>query len=188
MDKIKLAVPTLIMSVGVSASGKTTFFKELVKLVYDTFLIDKDTINNAFLLKPVINDGSIESYRFSEQVIPKDSNYYHKNVKLQSYHALLKIAKDNLEVGKHPILDAPYVKELRRGYLQEVVNPFFKEINYQTKVIFCYADEEVIRQRMKERNSERDRAKSSDRLAILLTLTPLAGANSYSVMTGPGRT
>lgn len=159
MNKIQLPLPTLILGAGIAASGKTTFLRELVKYIDDAFLLDKDTLNRAFLLRPTINDSSMESYKLSGQALSKNSAYYQENVQLQSYRALLEIAKDNLEAGKHPILDGCYVKELRKGYLQSIVEPFLEKIQHQTKVIFCYAEEEVIKQRMRERNLERDRVK-----------------------------
>lgn len=163
LEKIKLEIPTLIFGAGIAASGKTTFLREVVKHIYDAFLIDKDTIQEAFLskppLKPVFGAEPISNYALLEQAISKDSGYYHENVNLQSYYALLKIAKDNLTIRKHPILDAPYVRELRGGYLHRIVAPFFEGIDYQTKVIFCYAPEEVIKRRMQERNLARDAAK-----------------------------
>lgn len=163
MEKIKLDVPTLILGAGIAASGKTTFFRELAKYVYDAFLIDKDTVKEAFLLKPAILPGfgtePMLNYKLSGSAISDSSVYYHKNVKLQSYRLLLELAKDNLAVGKHPILDAPYVKELRNGYLSEIIAPFFEGITPRIKIIFCYAPEEVIKQRMKERGMKRDQAK-----------------------------
>ncbi|MBI2662639.1 hypothetical protein HYX11_04230 [Candidatus Woesearchaeota archaeon] len=54
MNKIQLAVPTLILGAGIPASGKTTFSRELVRYVYDAFLFDKDTIN--FLYHPVYSE------------------------------------------------------------------------------------------------------------------------------------
>ena len=163
MEKIILNSPTLILGAGIAASGKTTFLRELVTYVYDAFLLDKDTIKEAFLLRPaapqVFGTEPMLNYKLSGPAILGGSTYYHKNVKLQSYYALLGVAKDNLLLGKHPVLDAPYVKELRNGYLPEIVNPFFEGINYQTKVIFCYAPEEVIKQRMRKRGLGRDAAK-----------------------------
>lgn len=163
MDKVELKIPTLIFGAGIAASGKTTFLGELVKYIYDAFLVDKDALQEAFLskpfLKPVSGAEPLGNYALREEAIPKDSPHYHENVKLQSYYAMLKIAKDNLSVGKHPVLDAPYVKELRDNYLQKIAAPFFEGIKYQAKVIFCYAPEEVIKRRMQKRNSARDAAK-----------------------------
>ncbi len=163
MEKIRLDTPTLILGAGIAASGKTTFLRELVKYVYDAFLIDKDTVKEAFLLKPAVSSVSgiepILNYQLSGSAISDGSAYYHENVKLQSYRVLLELAKDNLAVGKHPILDAPYVKELRNSYLSEIIAPFFEGTDFKIKVVFCYAPKEIIKQRMKERNLERDRAK-----------------------------
>lgn len=163
MEKIILDAPTLILGAGIAASGKTNFLRELVQYIYDAFLLDKDTIKEAFLLKPaappVSGTESILNYKLSGSAILEGSKYYHENVKLQSYRALLELAKDNLSVGKHPILDAPHVKELRNGYLSEIIAPFFEGANLRIKVVFCYAPEEIIKQRMKERGMKRDNTK-----------------------------
>ena len=84
---------------------------------------------------------------------------YDAHVRLQSYRLMLELAKRNLKSGKHPILEGNYTKEIIGGYIEEIVDPFFKSpegTGYKRKLIFCWADEETIRKRLTERNAERD--------------------------------
>lgn len=156
MNKVELSSPTLILLAGVVASGKTTFSHQLAGHIGDIVPIDKDVINDAFLSTHSEADSGILAYRFSGLIIPRNHEYYHTFVKFQSYHALLALAGDLLKVGKHPLLDGNYVKEIRQGYIDEVVKPFFQGIPHRRKIIFCYADEEVIKKRLVERGFARD--------------------------------
>jgi len=45
MTTCTLEVPTLVLMCGGAGSGKTTLSDELVKIVENSFYIDKDTIN-----------------------------------------------------------------------------------------------------------------------------------------------
>lgn len=159
MSKIELEVPTLILVAGVSASGKTTLSRELARSVYDVAPIDKDTINEAFLATHDEIDTGILVYRFSGTTIPRDHEHYLRNVRFQSYNAMLALARDILEVGKHPLLDGNYAKEIHRGYIDAIITPFFQEIPHKRKLIVCHPDEETIRRRLVERGSPRDNAK-----------------------------
>lgn len=150
MKNIELEIPTLILGGGIAGSGKTTFFKELVKRVSDSFILYKDTINDAFLTT------------LSGPTIQRGSDYYHKYVKFQSYQTMLELARDNLALGKHPLLEGNYTKEICSDKLDDMVLPFFEEIHYKMKLIFCYADEEVIKARISKRGLDRDIDKLKD--------------------------
>lgn len=159
MNKIELGVPTLILLAGVSASGKTTLSRELARNVYDVARIDKDTIAEAFLATHDDSDTGIHAYRFSGPSLPREHEHYQNHVRFQSYHAMLTLARDLLEDGKQPLLDGNYTKEIRHGYIDEIVSSFFEGIPHRRKLIFCHADEETIRRRLMERGSPRDTAK-----------------------------
>lgn len=156
VNKTELPFPTLILLAGVSASGKTTFSNDLAGHIWDIAPIDKDVVNDAFLSTHSQVDRGIFAYRFSGPTIPRNHEYYHTSVKFQSYHALLALARNLLRVGKHPLLDGNYVKEIRQGYIDEIVTPFFQEIPHRRKIIFCYTDEEIIKKRLVERGYARD--------------------------------
>ena len=159
MDKIQLETPTLILGGGIAGSGRRAVLKELVKYVSDAFLIHKDTINGAFLSTLNPSDTGIHAYKLSGERIPVKDPYYNMYVRLQSYRCMLELAKDNLLAGKHPILDGNFTKEIRAGYLDEVVGPFFEDVSHQTKLLFFHADEATIRRRLTDRYNEWDAAK-----------------------------
>ncbi len=157
MDKVYLRAPTLILGVGISGSGKTTLLREVVRYVHDAFYIDKDAINDTFLLTiPNADDIPLKGYRLTGPPILRSDPFYQEHVRFQSYHYMLQLAKANLEAGKHPILEGNYIKEIRMGYLDEIVFPFFEGVHHKTKIVVCHADEETIRSRLMQRNLPRD--------------------------------
>lgn len=162
MAKTALRTPTITYLAGVSGSGKSTIAKELSNRVYDICHIDKDTINDSFLLT-VDNSkrGTIGPYRLSGPKYPRNSEYFHRNVKYQTYRCMLELAKNALRFGQHPVVEGNYVKEIGMNYFDEIVPGVMVGLNLQhkSKLILCYADEETIRQRVLNRNSDRDENK-----------------------------
>ena len=150
MNQIELDVPTLILIAGIGGSGKTTLSRELVKHIKDAYYMDKDIINDAFLLTSNESDKGIKIYALSGPQLPRDE-HYNRYVRLQSYRLMLELAKVNLEAGKHPILDGNYTKDIRQGYLNEIVEPFFDGVSYRRKLVFCYAREDTIKERLRQR-------------------------------------
>ena len=131
MEKISLENPTLILMSGISASGKTTLTEKLVKTITDSFVIDKDTINEAFLFEHLDSEGNLDYFhRNSRRTRDGFNSFYPKNVKFQSYQCMLDLAKDNLQHGKNPILDGNYAKEIRGDYLDRIVFPFFRNFHF----------------------------------------------------------
>ena len=162
-NKVTLPEPTLILLAGISATGKTTTGKPVARAIYDTLYVDKDIVNETFLMTPDPADSGIDTYRLSGSKLLRSTEHYKRNVGLQSYQLMLELARDNIIDGKHPILDGNYTKEIRRGYIERVVNPFFANVDHRTKLIFCYADEQTIRDRIRKRAAlERDTDKMTD--------------------------
>ena len=125
MEKISLDTPTLIFCAGRPASGKTTYSRELTKFVHDSVYICKDTINEAFL-------------HTDESLISVDSHHYNKYIKNQSYRCFRGLAKDNLQLGKHPIVDCPFSSLGSYDYLKQILIPFFDEVNHKMKIVWHY--------------------------------------------------
>lgn len=158
-EKVTLKKPTLIIGAGVSATGKTTHLLRLAKIITDSFWIDKDTIEDTFLTKMDSDSKDITRYLSNLGMFPRKRDYHLKNVELQSYLLMLKEAKNNLLIGKHPIIDGNYIKELNVGYYEKVILPFFDKIDCNIKIIYFHAPENVIKQRIIERGKERDKDK-----------------------------
>jgi hypothetical protein len=157
MERIFLNEPTLMFGCGAASVGKSTFFRELIKYVDDAFIVEKDVIVEAFLATRSRNDDKgLEAYRLMGEPNSFYSDYYGMNVKFQTGRALLNIAKANLVLGKHPMLDYNWVREIKNGYFDQIVEPYFSEISHRRKMIFCHVDPDVLRPRMIARASPRD--------------------------------
>lgn len=174
-NRITLPSPTLILLAGISATGKTTTGKPLARTVYDAFYIDKDLINETFLMTSNPLDNGIDTYRLSGPRLLRSTEHYRRNVKLRSYQLMLELARDNLTAGKHPMLEGNYTKEIRQGYMERVIGPFFADVAHRTKIIFCHVDEAVVRERLIRRAAGRDAEKlaSDDAWRKLLEEQPI---------------
>lgn len=159
MKKIILEKPTLVLGTGLSGSGKSTQLRAIEKNVYDTFIIDKDLMNDTFLLQRNMPGNGVEAYMLRGPPLRRNSEEYHDNVKFQSYQYMLELARDNLRFGKHPLIEGNYTKEISIGYLDSVVIPFFESIDYRMKIVHCHASEDTLRRRIAERGLERDSEK-----------------------------
>jgi len=161
---IRLPKPTMILGVGIGGSGKSTLLRPLARLLVNGVYVDKDLINYSFLWKPKGEPSDISRYYLPNtgDPIPRISQYYGDNICLQTYHCMLMIAKQMLGLGKHPILDGNYIKEIRRGYIDEVLKPQLRETKHRLKILLMHASPETIRQRIVARGSEHDANKLTD--------------------------
>ena len=165
--RVKLPRPTLIIGAGIGGVGKSTFFRPLAKTLTDSVYIDKDTISYSFLWRPRLGERSDMSRYIPEDRIPvsysdpnnPNNNYYRDHVCLQTYHSLLMIGRQMLSLGKHPILDGNYIKEIRWGYIENVLRPQLADMDYALKIILVHAPEELVRQRLRDRGAEHDKFK-----------------------------
>jgi len=174
MQQVKLDIPTLVLGAGIAGSGKTTILKEVVPRVRDSLYVQKDSINDTFLM-PFNHSGVIETYVPIGAPISRETNHYHKYVKFQTYHSMLSLAKDNLLLGKHPMLDGNYTKEIRAGYIEKVVDPFFRKTPHRRKIVFCHAPESVIRKRLTQCGTllrDADKLRSARRLEKFIIEQP----------------
>lgn len=138
----------LIFLIGAAGAGKSTVGK-LVAAKFHFCYLDKDIVSNRFTGAMLTREGYAPTER--------DECQYYKDVVYQlEYQSLLNIASDNLKLGNSVLLDAPFL-----GYFQEAdyVEKFMQE--YQLEgitpyVLRVYVSEDVLKQRMIERNNERD--------------------------------
>jgi len=153
---VELKNPTLILGVGNSACGKTTLLLEVAKKLKDSFWIDKDTIEDTFLLKMDNSGEDIEKYGKTYGQHPRKEDYHLKFVELQAYLLMILEAKNNLKIGKHPILDGNYIREMQKDYLNKVVLPILSGINFKLKILYFHCPEDVMKQRIIDRGNPRD--------------------------------
>ncbi|MBI2020944.1 AAA family ATPase [Candidatus Giovannonibacteria bacterium] len=168
--KFSLPNPTLILGAGISGSGKSTLLNPLAKALTNSVFIEKDLINYALLWTPKKVQGVGHSQYLIGDLVPRDdpsNTYYGDHVRYQSYHLMLMMAKQLLPMGKHPILEGNYIKEVRFGYIEKVLAPqltdfaWWREGSFKLKIILAHADPEIIRKRVIERAAEHDKVKLS---------------------------
>jgi predicted kinase len=155
MNRIELSTPTLILGVGIGASGKSTLLRELARRIANPVYIDKDTINYAFLRLAKPGDfWDIGLYRMQGDMIPRSGDFFRKHVWRQSYDLMLRQAQQSLDLGLNPILEGNYVKEIRKGYIEGVIRPLLGLA--RIKIILTHATESIIRERQTQRSHPHD--------------------------------
>jgi len=143
-----LSRPTLCMIVGVPASGKTMLALQLAKQLINSAYLSKDLIQSAFTRRERV-DGQIYSL-----------------IQGPTFQILLEYCEIQLELGKHPIIDAPFsINHWRNDDFSDWINSFKKvanEINARLTVIRCLPPSlNNLRHRIRQRNFEWDQWKLS---------------------------
>ncbi len=164
--RFALAEPTLILGVGISGSGKSTVLKPLAEMLYDSVYFEKDLLNYVFLRHYNRPGPKEDMLRYVEyQRVPREdpkNTHYRDHVLFQSYAFMLDYARQLLAMGKHPILEGNYVKEIRFGYIEQVLKPQLVGVDYKLKLVLTHAPAKIIRQRLIARAAEHDRIKLSN--------------------------
>lgn len=138
----------LIFLIGAAGSGKSTVGK-LVAAKFHFCYLDKDIVSNRFTGAMLVREGYAPTER--------DECPYYKDVVYElEYQTLLNIASENLKLGNSVLLDAPFL-----GYFQDpsYVEKFMQEYQLQgitPYVLRVYVAEDILKQRILERNNERD--------------------------------
>ena len=165
MNRFVLDRPTLILGAGIAGTGKSTTLKLLARMLVDAVYIDKDVINDSFLWKPKEGERTdVLRYHLTATgtSVPRSDPYYRNHVVFQSYHCMLMLARQALELGKHPIVDGNFIKEIRWGYIDSVLLPQFTDVDHAFKIVLMHASVEVVRRRIANRGADRDTDKLSD--------------------------
>ncbi len=153
--------PRLIIVMGTSGVGKTTFSRKLTAQITDSIVVDKDTLNVGFWWKSV-PDAADPLAEYLVQPCDRDSAYYAQYVKPHSYHCMFLLAADNLACHKHVIIDAPFVKEMDWGYFDVILPKERARMPpHVLKLLHCYVGEEELKRRTIGRSLPRDRQRLS---------------------------
>lgn len=126
------------MVCGAPGSGKTKLAKKIAKKI-NTFYIDKDIIQNTFTKK---REGA-----------------FYTSIRDYTYKIMYNLAFANIKLEKNVIVVAPHVKEMRNESWIEFISLRAKKAHAKVKVIWCYAPEKVIKERLKKRGYKRDEKK-----------------------------
>ena len=139
----------LILVTSPPASGKTFVSKQLAKNLQHVVYLDKDTL---IVLSKQIFYAANQEYN-------RSSDFFEKYIRDYEYAAIIALAMEALEYDDIVLINAPFTKEVRDpGYMRDL------RMNLEHKgarltVIWVQTDIEVCKQRMIQRNSDRDKWK-----------------------------
>jgi predicted kinase len=134
------------MIVGVPASGKTTLALQLARQLVNSVYLSKDLIQSAFTGQERI-DGEIYSM-----------------IQEPTFHILVEFCAVQLDLGKHPIIDAPFsINHWRNDDFSDWIT-FFKTVATKRKirltVIRCLPPNlDELKRRIRQRSYEWDQWK-----------------------------
>lgn len=138
----------VVFLIGAAGSGKSTVGKFLAAKLNFCYL-DKDMISNIFT-------GALLSSHGYPPTARDQCDYYKNEVMNMEYDTLLNVAGDNLKIGNSVILDAPFLGYFADPmYIQNFIEKFQLH-NTEVYVLNVYVDHTILKQRIIERNNDRD--------------------------------
>lgn len=139
----------LILVTSPPASGKTYVSKELAKNLKHVVYLDKDTL--IVLSKQI--------FIVANQEYNRSSQFFEANIRDYEYAAVIDLALEALDYDDIVLINAPFTREVRNlAYMSNLKKQLIQK-NARLTVIWVQTDAEVCKQRMIERNSDRDRWK-----------------------------
>ena len=130
------AQPTLVLVMGVAASGKTTLSKHILKDFRATYL-DNNFVVDAFY--PDTRMGT-EYFKFRPNF----------------YAVLYRITEENLVLGNSVLLDVPHIKEVQQSEWRTRIIKLTAETHAKLVVLRCICSEQTLKQRIIARGESRD--------------------------------
>lgn len=139
----------LILVTSPPASGKTYVSKQLAKNLKHVVYLDKDTL--IVLSKQI--------FVVADQEYNRSSDFFEANIRDYEYAAIIDLAMEALEYDDIVLINAPFTREVRNTEYMAALRAQATKKDARLTVIWVQTDVEVCRQRMMERNSDRDRWK-----------------------------
>ena len=136
----------LILVTSPPACGKTYISKQLAKNLKHVVYLDKDTL---IVLSKQIFVVAQEEYN-------RSSDFFEKNVRDYEYAAIVDLALEALEYDDTVLINAPFTREVRDKSYMDNLKEKLRQKNAELIVIWVQTDIEVVKQRMIQRNSDRD--------------------------------
>ncbi|MBU3199914.1 ATP-binding protein [Clostridium estertheticum] len=136
----------LILVTSPPASGKTYIAKKLAEALRHVVYLDKDTL---IKLSKQIFVVAGEEYN-------RSSDFFNENIRDYEYETIVEIAMEALNYDDIVLINAPFTKEIRDLNYIKKLKVALKDKNASLVVIWVETSIEVTKQRMIERNSDRD--------------------------------
>lgn len=136
----------LLLVTSPPACGKTFISKKLAENLKHVVYLDKDTV---IKLSNVVFD-------VAGQERNRSSDFFEKYIRNAEYEVVVDFALEALEYDKIVLINAPFTREIRDVEYMTNLKAKLKEYDAKLTVIWIETSPEVCRQRMIERNSDRD--------------------------------
>ncbi len=136
----------LLLVTSPPACGKTFISKMLATNLDHVVYLDKDT------LIPLSN----VAYRVAGEEINRSSQFFEDNIRNVEYEVVLNLAFEALQYEDLVLVNAPFTREIRDTEYMISLKNKLREYDAGLTVIWVQTDLEVCKQRMIDRNSERD--------------------------------
>jgi len=136
----------LILVTSPPACGKTYVSKQLATNLQHVVYLDKDSL--IVLSKQI--------FVVANQEYNRSSDFFEKNIRDYEYDAIVAIALEALEYDDIVLINAPFTKEVRDpNYMTSLRNRLAVK-GARLTVIWVQTNVDVVKQRMMQRNSDRD--------------------------------
>ncbi len=139
----------LILVTSPPASGKTYVSKQLAKKLKHVVYLDKDTL--IVLSKQI--------FVVAGQEYNRSSDFFEQNIRNYEYAAIVDIALEALEYDNIVLINAPFTREVRDTEYMTDLKSRLVQKNAKLTVVWVQTDVDVCKQRMIDRNSDRDKWK-----------------------------
>lgn len=136
----------LILVTSPPACGKTFVSKALAKALKPIVYLDKDTL--IVLSKQI--------FKVANEEINRSSQFFEDHIRNYEYDAIFDVALEALEYCDLALINAPYAREIRNPAALDAMREKLAKVGAELTVIWVQTDIEVCRQRMINRNSDRD--------------------------------
>lgn len=136
----------LILVTSPPACGKTYISKKIAENLKHVVYLDKDTLIG---LSNVIFD-------VAGQERNRSSEFFEKYIRNAEYDVIIDLALEALQYSDIVLINAPFTREIRDlNYINNLKGKL-KEYDAKLTIVWVQTSLEVCRERMIERNSERD--------------------------------
>lgn len=136
----------LILVTSPPACGKTFVAKELAKALNHVVYLDKDTL---ICLSKQIFAVAGEKYN-------RSSDFFEEHIRNYEYEAIVDLALEALDYNDIALINAPFTREVRDLKYMDGLKEKLSEKGASLVVIWVETSVEVCKQRMIDRNSDRD--------------------------------
>lgn len=136
----------LILVTSPPACGKTFVAKELAKALNHVVYLDKDTL---ICLSKQIFAVAGEEYN-------RSSDFFEEHIRDYEYDAIVDLALEALDYNDIALINAPFTREVRDLEYMNDLKAKLKKKGASLVVIWVETSVEVCKQRMIDRNSDRD--------------------------------